>query len=113
MTIADWLTQIRRGLLEYCILTMIRKERVYGYDLIARLNSHEPFSAVAAGTVYPLLKRLEKETLISYSWENSAEGLPPKKFYQLTEQGEFLLALMDIEWGKVLASVENIKEGAE
>lgn len=110
MIITDWLTQVRRGLLEYCILTMIQKSRMYGYDLITQLNSWDFFS-VAAGTIYPLLKRLEKEGLITSEWESSAEGTPAKKFYVMTDLGNSLLEEMDDEWVNVVESIKQIKEG--
>lgn len=108
MNIDDWKTQIKRGTLEFCILLMIRQKPSYGYEIISTLE-HYPILAVKENTIYPLLRRLLKEGYISSTWEESTEGLPPRKYYALTRQGQDYLEAMGKEWDNLLATIEAIK----
>jgi PadR family transcriptional regulator PadR len=105
----EWLSQVRKGVLEYSILAIICRRPVYGYDLIATLGGYEVLSTTE-GTVYPLLRRLEKNGLIVSFWKETAPGTPPRRYYDLTENGAQVLAMMDTEWHKVVQSIEKIKE---
>lgn len=108
----EWLSQVRKGILEYSILTIIHKKPVYGYDLLSILNQHETLSTTE-GTVYPLLRRLEKNHLISSSWKETVSGVPPRKYYNLTDKGKSTLQMMDTEWQNVISSVAQIKNSEE
>lgn len=108
MNIDDWKTQIKRGTLEFCILLMIRQKPSYGYEIISTLE-HYPLLAAKENTIYPLLRRLLKEGHISSTWKESAEGLPPRKYYALTDQGQEYLTAMSKEWDDLLQAIETIK----
>ena len=105
---AEWLSQVRRGILEYSIMLMLSNKEMYGYELISTLSKWEVLSTTE-GTIYPLLKRLEKDNLIKFTWKNSIEGLPPRKYYCLTEEGNNFLSLMNDEWESLITSINQIK----
>lgn len=109
MDVEDWKSQIKRGTLEYCILLMIYKREYYGYEIITEL---EKYSILAAkeSTIYPLLRRLLKEEYLSSFWQETAEGLPPRKYYSITDKGMEYLDAMSHEWNNLLAAIAEIKE---
>lgn len=108
MNIDDWKSQIKRGTLEFCILLLIKQESSYGYEIISTLDKY-PIIAAKENTIYPLLRRLLKEGYISSSWREGAEGLPPRKYYSLTDNGEEYLAAMSVEWENLLNAINEIK----
>ena len=109
MNIDDWKTQIKRGTLEFCILLMISKTPRYGYEII---NVLEKWTILAAkeSTIYPLLRRLLKEEFLSSFWQETSEGLPPRKYYTITDKGQQYLAAMSDEWDNLLSAIAGIKE---
>lgn len=109
MNIDDWRSQIKRGTLEFCVLRMIAQGERYGYELIARLEER-PILAARESTIYPLLRRLLKEGLLRSVWRDSAEGLPPRKYYTITDEGRAYLAAMEAEWDQLLSAVRELKE---
>lgn len=109
MNIDDWRSQIKRGTLEFCVLLMIAQGERYGYELITRLEKR-PILAAKESTIYPLLRRLLKEGLLRSTWRDSAEGLPPRKYYAITDSGRDYLAAMEAEWGDLLSAIQEIKE---
>lgn len=100
--------QMRKGVLEYCILSILRKGDSYVSPLIAQLK--EAKMIVVEGTLYPLLARQKNQGLLSYRWEESPAG-PPRKYYSLTEKGHKALEVMDEAWGDVIKTVDFIKNG--
>lgn len=108
----EWTTQLRRGILEYSILLHMEKKQMYGYELISSLSKWN-ILATAEGTIYPLLRRLEKEHLITSNWEESVPGLPPRKYYRLTDEGTEFLNMMNIEWGNVTEAINHIRNEEE
>lgn len=110
MKLEEWKSQIKRGTLEFCILLMIRRRPSYGYEIISTLERY-PILAAKENTIYPLLRRLLKEGVISSTWQESAEGLPPRKYYALTDQGQDYLEVMTKEWGGLLAAIEELQGG--
>lgn len=100
--------QIRRGSLEYAILLLIDKGDCYGYQIISSLEKYPGLSA-KENTVYPLLRRLEKEGYIDSFWKDKNEGLPPRKYYRITSLGKKAIAYMSKEWDKLLMDIEHIK----
>ncbi|PLS18268.1 PadR family transcriptional regulator [Bacillus sp. M6-12] len=104
----DWITQVRRGILEFCVLTIVNEKPSYGYDLVTTLSSWEQLAA-KEGTLYPLLRRLQKDELIDSFWQESESG-PPRKYYQITEQGKELLTVMESEWGKLTRAITELKQ---
>lgn len=99
-------SQMRKGVLEYCILSILRKNDAYASSLIAELK--EAQMIVVEGTLYPLLTRQKNQGLLSYRWEESPQG-PPRKYYTLTDKGKAALAEMDAAWKEVVDSIEYIK----
>lgn len=108
MNIEDWKSQIKRGTLEFCILLMIKQKPTYGYEIISTLEKY-PILSVKENTIYPLLRRLQKEELIKYSWQKGVEGLPPRKYYSITDKGHECIAAMANEWANLLNVITEIK----
>ena len=108
MNIDDWKSQIKRGTLEFCVLLMIRQQPSYGYEIISTLEKY-PIIAAKENTIYPLLRRLLKEEYISSSWQESIEGLPPRKYYSITDKGQEYIAAMSVEWENLLGVINEIK----
>jgi PadR family transcriptional regulator PadR len=111
----DWLSQARRGVIELCVLTLINKSPHYGYELATALSQWKPLAA-PEGTLYPLLRRLQREGVIDASWQESRDG-PPRKYYHLTPTGTRLLQAQLTEWEQLTQSVgflrANILEPAD
>ena len=108
MNIEDWKSQIKRGTLEFCILLMINQKPYYGYEIISRLETWSILSAKES-TIYPLLRRLLKEEFLSSFWQETTEGLPPRKYYTITEKGKDYLSSMTGEWNNLLTAINEIK----
>ncbi len=98
-------SQMRKGLLEYCILSIISRSEAYASDILEALKQAQ--LVVVEGTVYPLLTRMKNEGLLSYRWQESTGG-PPRKYYTLTEEGQQLLAQLDSEWQSICQAVNQI-----
>ena len=96
---------MRKGLLEYCILSIIHKNEAYASDILDTLKAAN--LVVVEGTVYPLLTRMKNEGLLSYRWQESTGG-PPRKYYALTKDGQQLLAQLDTEWQTICLSINQI-----
>ncbi|MDQ5809709.1 MAG: PadR family transcriptional regulator [Actinomycetota bacterium] len=99
-------SQIRRGTLELCVLALISSKPRCGYDLVSALERWEPL-ATTEGTVYPLLRRLQREGRVEASWQESAAG-PPRMYYRLTPHGHDLLGRMIADRPKPLSSSDII-----
>ena len=108
MNIDDWKSQIKRGTLEFCIMLMIKQRPSYGYEIISTLENY-PILAAKQNTIYPLLRRFLKEEYISSSWQESTEGLPPRKYYSVTGKGLEYISAMSDEWDNLLNSIKDIK----
>ncbi len=96
--------QMRKGVLELCVLSIIEKDDVYSSDIINRLKKAELI--VVEGTLYPLLSRLRNDGLLDYYWEESSSG-PPRKYYKLTEKGGTFLTKLTEKWEKLNRAVEH------
>jgi PadR family transcriptional regulator PadR len=112
MNIEDWKSQIKRGTLEFCILLMIKQKPTYGYEIISTLEKY-PIVAARENTIYPLLRRLQKEEFIISSWQEGVEGLPPRKYYSITNKGLEYIAMMSQEWNNLLETVALLLQGAQ
>ena len=100
------ISQMRKGVLELCILTIISKSRdVYASDILQKLKNSELI--VVEGTLYPLLTRLKNEGLLTYRWEESRSG-PPRKYYKITDKGEEILKELTTGWHNLIEAVKNI-----
>ncbi|WP_131104316.1 PadR family transcriptional regulator [Ornithinimicrobium sufpigmenti] len=108
MASAQAVTQLRRGVLEHCVLALLRDEERYGYDLVTELS--EAGLLASEGTIYPLLSRLRKEELVRTSWRESPSG-PPRRYYALTDQGRAALSDFTRSWTDFRASVDQILLG--
>lgn len=99
-------SQMRKGMLEYCILLLLHRERAYASDIIRKLK--EARLIVVEGTLYPLLTRLKNDDLLSYEWVESTQG-PPRKYYLLTERGEAFLSELETSWRELNETVEQLR----
>ena len=102
-------TQMRKGILEYCVLSIISRGEIYASDIIAELRMAKLL--VVEGTLYPLLTRLKNNGLLSYNWVESTSG-PPRKYYTLTEVGKGILAQLDQTWQELAYAVGISQKGA-
>lgn len=107
MKLENTKAQMRKGVLEYCILEILSKQPFYASDIITALK--EAKMIVVEGTLYPLLTRLKNAGLLAYRWEESSQG-PPRKYYELTEQGRSSLAELANSWSNLVTAVDKIKQ---
>lgn len=108
----DVLSQLRRGVLEYCVLGLLAGEDLYGFDLVKRLGSMEGL-VTGEGTLYPLLSRLQRDGRLSSSWRESTSGGPPRKYYAITTRGRRALAEFTAEWSRFSHTVGAILEQSQ
>ena len=104
MDIENVKSQMRKGMLEYCVLLLLKHRPSYASDIIQQLKQAELL--VVEGTLYPLLTRLKNDGLLKYEWQESTQG-PPRKYYALTDDGEDALQQLDASWNE-LATTVNI-----
>lgn len=107
MKVENTKAQMRKGILEYCILTVLSKREAYPSDIIKELK--EAKLIVVEGTLYPLLTRLKNAGLLQYNWVESASG-PPRKYYSLTKEGQEFLKELKNTWNELYAAVEKISK---
>ena len=98
--------QMRKGVIEYCTLLILKQKDCYSSDILSQLKDAELI--VVEGTLYPLLTRLKNSELLSYRWEESTQG-PPRKYYSLTDKGELLLTELDKSWTNLVESINTLK----
>jgi len=103
----NWTKQVRKGIIEYCILATLENDELYGYALVKTITSL-PGLQVAEGTIYPLLSRLKKQNLLSSRLQESHEG-PARKYYVLTTDGEEQLGQMHLYFDGMLKGIEQIE----
>ena len=106
MNIENTKAQMRKGILEYCILLILDKKDSYAPDIINQLKKVQLI--VVEGTLYPLLTRQKNAGLLTYRWEESTQG-PPRKYYTITEPGKAYLKELDKSWKELLNTVDTIK----
>lgn len=99
-------SQMRKGILEYSVLLLLKKRPCYSSDVIEELK--KAHLIVVEGTLYPLLTRLKSNGILSYSWVESTQG-PPRKYYSITEEGAKLLEEMENTWQKISNTIGTIK----
>jgi PadR family transcriptional regulator PadR len=97
--------QMRKGVLEFCILSILSKNDAYATDILNTLKQSELI--VVEGTLYPLLSRQKNAGLLSYRWEESTQG-PPRKYYALTEKGKEVLKELEATWKNLIDAVDSI-----
>ncbi|MGX5688442.1 PadR family transcriptional regulator [Arcticibacter tournemirensis] len=109
MIVENTQTQMRKGILEYCILSVISRGEIYASDIISELKKARLL--VVEGTLYPLLTRLKNNGLLSYNWVESTSG-PPRKYYTLTPAGAEVLKHLDKTWEELVYAVNTSISGA-
>lgn len=95
--------QMRRGILEFCILSLIAQQEMYPSEIIKELKKADLL--VVEGTLYPLLNRLKKSELLTYKWVESRSG-PPRKYYCLTSEGENFRQILETTWNQLVNAVQ-------
>ena len=99
-------SQMRKGVLEYCILLILKKEPAYATDIIRNLRDARLI--VVDGTLYPLLTRLKNSGLLQYEWIESIQG-PPRKYYTLTNDGNLFLSELEMAWEDINNTINHLK----
>jgi PadR family transcriptional regulator PadR len=105
MDIENSKAQLRKGMLEYCILSIVSEKEMYASDIMEKLKGAKLI--VVEGTLYPLLTRLKNDGLLNYRWEESKSG-PPRKYYELTTDGRQFLSALDESWNELVESVKQL-----
>jgi PadR family transcriptional regulator PadR len=104
MNVENTKAQMRKGVLEYCILSILKKSEAYPSEIIEELKQGKMI--VVEGTLYPLLTRLKNSGLLAYRWEESKSG-PPRKYYRLTETGQAFLNELETTWSDLVKAVKR------
>jgi PadR family transcriptional regulator, regulatory protein PadR len=107
MKVENTQVQMRKGILEFCILEIIGRGQTYASDMLAELTAARML--VVEGTLYPLLTRLKNAGLLDYSWIESVSG-PPRKYYTLTQDGRQFLSLLRQTWSEMVTSIQIIQQ---
>jgi len=107
MKLSNTKSQMRKGILEFCILYVINNKEVYPSEIISKLKAAELI--VVEGTLYPLLTRLKNAKLLDYRWVESNAG-PPRKYYHLTDNGKLFLTELEDTWKGLSKAVSMITE---
>ncbi|MBV9607587.1 MAG: PadR family transcriptional regulator [Solirubrobacterales bacterium] len=102
------ISQLRRGVLEFCVLALLRDDERYGFEIVRTLSEADGL-VTTEGTVYPLLARLRKEGVVETTWRESSSG-PPRRYYRLTPTGRSLLNAFAAEWVRFRDSVDTLLE---
>lgn len=99
-------SQMRKGILEYCILLCLRNQSAYSSDIIKALKDGK--FIIVEGTLYPLLTRMKNNELLTYTWAESNQG-PPRKYYHLTDKGRAFLDELETAWQEIAGVVNYVK----
>ena len=99
-------SQMRKGMLEYCVLLVLKQRPAYASELIGCLKNARLI--VVEGTLYPMLTRLKNAGLLSYIWQESTSG-PPRKYYTVTPKGDEVLKLLDESWNELADSITHLR----
>ena len=102
-----WVTQIRKGLLDFCVLNAIHARETYGYELVQRLRAIEQLS-VTESTVYPILNRLREDGYVKVRQSPSSNG-PPRRYFSLTALGRHRLREMNAYWGELGDAIAGLR----
>lgn len=100
------ISQLRRGVLEFCVLALLRDGERYSFDLVRALGDVEGL-VTSEGTLYPLLGRLRREGMVQSSWRESASG-PPRRYYRITPDGDTALRAFASQWARFRDSVDSL-----
>jgi PadR family transcriptional regulator PadR len=105
MNVENTQAQMRKGILEFCILSILNNGEAYPSEILEQLKKAKMI--VVEGTLYPLLTRLKNMELLSYRWEESTSG-PPRKYYTITESGQTSLSALQETWNELQYAVESL-----
>ena len=105
MKIENTKAQMRKGVLEFCILSILENGDAYTSEILTQLKDAKML--VVEGTIYPLLTRLKNAGLLTYRWEESTGG-PPRKYYELTETGKLFLKELNTTWTELVKAVDTV-----
>ncbi|MBQ8070115.1 MAG: PadR family transcriptional regulator [Bacteroidales bacterium] len=105
-TVENVRSQMRKGVLEYCILSILSRKEAYASSIIDELKAANMI--VVEGTLYPLLIRQKNQGLLSYRWEESTQG-PPRKYYVITDKGREVLSEMDAAWQEMVSTIQTLR----
>ena len=105
MNVENAMVQMRKGIIEFCVMHLISRGEIYTSDLIQEMTTAK--MAVVEGTLYPLLTRLKNAGLLDYTWKESTSG-PPRKYYVLTTQGRQTLMALTTAWNETVLAVEAV-----
>lgn len=105
MNVENTQAQMRKGILEFCILSILNNKEAYPSEILDQLKQAKLI--VVEGTLYPLLTRLKNIELLTYRWEESTSG-PPRKYYSITEGGKSTLEALQITWNELQHAVETL-----
>lgn len=105
------LSQLRRGVMEYCVLALLRGKEAYGFELVQKLSAAQGL-IVSEGTIYPLLSRLRKLGIVTTTWQESTFG-PPRRYYRITEEGQRRLDEFIGDWRMFRDSVDFLLQAQE
>ena len=100
------LTELRRGVLESCVLAVVRDEESYAFEIVRALGSAGDL-VTSEGTIYPLLSRLRRDRLVTTTWRESDAG-PPRRYYRITDDGRRALSAFAIEWARFRDAVDSL-----
>ena len=103
------MAQLRRGVLEFCVLSLLREEELYGFDLVRRLSEVDGM-VISEGTIYPLLSRLRRQGWVTTRWVESESG-PPRRYYGLAPDGRSALRDFTLEWRRFRDAVDHLVPG--
>ena len=107
MNIENTKAQMRKGVLEFCILSILKQQDTYVAEILSTLKDAKML--VVEGTIYPLLTRLKNAGLLEYRWEESSTG-PPRKYYKLTATGTLFLKELNSTWGALVGAVSTVTQ---
>jgi PadR family transcriptional regulator PadR len=105
----NWTNQLRKGLLELCILNDIRNRKMYGYEIVRRFCRIEGM-IISEGAIYPILRRLRHQGLVETYMQDSQEG-PTRKYYKLAEKGRDMVCQMNTYWDAIRSQTDSIQKG--
>ncbi len=102
-------SQLKKGTLELCVLSLLSKGDMYGFELTGTISAH---IAISEGTIYPLLKRIKDEGFVVTYLKESQEG-PPRKYYSITDYGRVTMETLKNEWNSLVEGMKKIMEGTK
>ncbi len=105
----DSLTELRRGVLEFCVLAILQTGESYGFDIVRELSAGQLLTS--EGTIYPLLSRLRGQEWVTTTWRESVAG-PPRRYYRITDRGKRALGAFEADWVRFRSAVDDLLDPA-